>query len=420
MLVLAGLAVLAASHKKGQCAEPMDFRAELNERMGKDIHQNNMWPAECVRVKRLPRTESEFHMLARRRGHPVIFENAWELFGPRIPSWRNTSYLTEKFGNVQLDASYFDAQDPNERFGITPVDGGKFILQPFHKQFKLADLVAFDSPTRLAFAEQFNFIDYEEFEPEKVDAEGMPLPRARSTDTPGMAADWQAPAFIGGFDPSSVNLWLGRVREGVHRVKESPTHYDPNDNLMLQLRGNKTFHMYHAHDAPNIYPHYMRLRSRKDPDDPSSVQEDQPDDLHDGPSYSVQDNFSPINPRKLDFDAFPRSRRARPITCTVAPGEALFMPAFTWHNVVNRGEKSEVALDDGLNIGVNVWWPGEARLQILFESLMALLQGGRLDELWNEGAVDESVVSAPKLGDHTPPPKVETSSVGGGALECES
>ena len=398
-LIAAAAAVLAAA-KGDQCPERMDFRAELNERMGRDIAEGNRWPSECVRVKRLPRTEAEFHLLARRRGHPVIFENAWGLFGDTMAKWRNTSYLIDTFGETPISASYFDSEDPSERFGITPVDDGKYILQPFRREFSLKELVAFDEPTRLAFAEQYNFLHFEEFNQEDVDEDGMPRPRRGSSSSNGaarMAKDWKAPAFVGGFDPSEVNLWLGRVREG-RRPKESPTHYDPHDNLMLQLRGTKTFHMYHAHDAPNIYPHYMRFRSRADPDDPSARQQDALDGSE-GDEMPVQDNFSPINPNKLDFKTFPRSRRARPITCTVAPGEALYMPAFTWHNVVNRGEKSAVELDDGLNIGVNVWWPGEARFAALFESVMALLQGGRLETLRDEngGKIPDSVVSPPKL-----------------------
>ena len=75
------------------------------------------------------------------------------------------------------------------------------------------------------------------------------------------------------------------------------------------------------------------------------------------------------------------------------------MPAFTWHNVVNHGEKAAAPLDDGLNIGVNVWWPGDWRFTALFESLMALLQGGRIESLLREnGKVPVSVVAPAKVG----------------------
>ena len=381
-----------------------DFRTQLNEALSRDVHDNHDFPSACLRMKHLPQSSAEFDLVARQRGHPIIFEDAWELFGPKIPRWRNTSYLSDELGHMRISASYFDANDPSERFGITPVDGGRYILQPLRKSFTLKQLVAFDDPDRLAFAEQFNFIHHEEYEPwplfmqREQSLDARPMARPVEHTEAEMAKDWEKPAFIGHVDPSEVNLWLGRVREG-RRPKESPTHYDPHDNLMLQLRGTKTFHMYHAFDAAALYPQYMRIRARANPDDPSSVQQDAPDDPVEGPLDQVQDNFSPIDPTKPDFKAFPRSRRARPITCTLRPGEALYMPAFTWHNVVNRGEKAAAPLDDGLNIGVNVWWPGDWRFTALFESVMALLQGGRIHSLWHEnGKVPASIVPPAKVG----------------------
>ena len=44
------------------------------------------------------------------------------------------------------------------------------------------------------------------------------------------------------------------------RPKESPLHFDPDDNLMLQLRGEKTFLMYDAAQAPNLHVRMMRGR----------------------------------------------------------------------------------------------------------------------------------------------------------------
>ena len=127
----------------------------------------------------------------------------------------------------------------------------------------------------------------------------------------GMPEDWQPPAFVGDFDASEVNLWLGRVREG-RRPKESPTHYDPHDNLMLQLRGEKTFHMYHAMDAAALYPQYMRFRARSDPDDANSPE-----------LLSRYPKFGEIPEEEI-------------MDVELGPDDSLFIPKGWWHRVVAR------------------------------------------------------------------------------------
>ena len=56
------------------------------------------------------------------------------------------------------------------------------------------------------------------------------------------------------------------------------------------------------------------------------------------------DNFSPIRVGRPDLERYPKFNRTRPLTVTLEAGDALFIPALWWHEVV-----SEVG-DGGLNI----------------------------------------------------------------------
>ena len=74
---------------------------------------------------------------------------------------------------------------------------------------------------------------------------------------PVMMADWNMPPFLNKMELQSVAVWAGRIQGD--RPKESPTHYDPVDNLFLQLRGTKVFGMYGANHAVAISPKVRAL-----------------------------------------------------------------------------------------------------------------------------------------------------------------
>jgi len=73
--------------------------------------------------------------------------------------------------------------------------------------------------------------------------------------------------------------------------------------------------------------------------------------------------------------------QATPIICKLNAGDALFMPAFTWHSVQSFGDKNEDPFLNKLNYGLNTWFAGNFQHQVLFEGLMTILQGGSPLEL---------------------------------------
>ena len=71
---------------------------------------------------------------------------------------------------------------------------------------------------------------------------------------------------------------------------------------------------------------------------------------YEGNVISERNNFSPFNPLKPDFVNLPKARHARRKTCTLQPGDMLYMPALTWHQVISTPDEHE------LNIAANMWF----------------------------------------------------------------
>ena len=60
--------------------------------------------------------------------------------------------------------------------------------------------------------------------------------------------------------------------------------------------------------------------------------------------------MSPVDIKKPDFNRFPLFKKARPMKCRLTPGDALFMPAFWWHEVQSRPGPATKR-----NLAVNFW-----------------------------------------------------------------
>ncbi len=82
---------------------------------------------------------------------------------------------------------------------------------------------------------------------------------------------------------------------------------DLENNILVQIRGEKIFKFYHPDDTEFLY-----LES---------------DALCDGAYYSLADPFS------LDLEKFPAMRNATEYTATVGPGDMIYIPGFWWHAV---------------------------------------------------------------------------------------
>ena len=123
----------------------------------------------------------------------------------------------------------------------------------------------------------------------------------------------------------SCMLWFGP------RGTVSPLHYDPLDNLLMQVVGTKRV---------LLFPRTSGLT-----DDDVSLSE-QGAWTYAG-SGGTQYNTSPVNVEDPDLAKYPLFASSPPaIECTLNPGDVLFIPAKWWHHVRSLSR----------SVSVNAWW----------------------------------------------------------------
>ncbi|XP_005405191.1 PREDICTED: lysine-specific demethylase 8 isoform X2 [Chinchilla lanigera] len=110
----------------------------------------------------------------------------------------------------------------------------------------------------------------------------------------------------------TINAWFGPPGT------VSPLHQDPQQNFLAQVIGRKYIRLYSPQDSEALYPHETHL-------------------LH---------NTSQVDVENPDLEKFPKFAEAPFLSCTLAPGEILFIPVKYWHYVR--------ALD--LSFSVSFWW----------------------------------------------------------------
>ena len=126
------------------------------------------------------------------------------------------------------------------------------------------------------------------------------------------------------------NLWVGPGQT------VSPLHYDPLDNLFLQILGRKRVFLLRPFPTP------------AEDSSSNSQQQQQQLLLYTGKPNGQQDNTSAVNVEHPDYGQHPRFREVadQVLSAELQPGDILYIPKKWWHGVRS--------LD--LSISVNVWW----------------------------------------------------------------
>jgi hypothetical protein len=162
-------------------------------------------------------------------------------------------------------------------------------------------------------------------DPERLYLAQLPVRRL----LPELSGDFSTPFFFedGKTQKKVINVWIGSGGN------VSPLHYDAADNLLVQVKGQKRLTLFDPSQSPLLYRH-----------------------------GAPRHNMSRVNITAPDLAAYPNFRRSRAVSCTLMPGEILFIPAFWWHHVET--------LD--LAISLNFWTPALLRHHLNPTALSAL------------------------------------------------
>jgi len=113
----------------------------------------------------------------------------------------------------------------------------------------------------------------------------------------------------------------------------TPLHQDLPENLYVLVKGKKRITLYPPSDRKNLY-----INS----------------------PLSKHPNFSRIDPLHPDFEKYPRSKNARPLSFEMNSGETLFIPSFWWHHIQNIEN----------SMAMNFWWSYDWKMAIAWSAAM--------------------------------------------------
>ncbi|XP_066934010.1 bifunctional peptidase and (3S)-lysyl hydroxylase JMJD7-like [Clytia hemisphaerica] len=137
---------------------------------------------------------------------------------------------------------------------------------------------------------------------------------------------------------SHLNIWISNGRT------LGKLHFDPFDNFLCQLRGNKRLTIFEPHRNYDLYEaHIQEAMLGYNPKSGKFRNHE----LLDSTSMVM----SPIDILKPDFDRFSNFTRAKPMECHLNEGDVLFLPAFWWHEVQSYPNAVEQR-----NLAVNFWY----------------------------------------------------------------
>lgn len=313
----------------------LDNHVTAEEVFGDDSQERTTPKCEKIEIS----TWQEFFNSYLQHSRPFILKNAVAHW-PAFSKWSNW-YLREKYGNEMVHVKMSPTQDYEgvekaelwENFGRFKIPAAVRSKLPF------PDLVVpRPAPVNMAFAD---FLDLTE----KVANQSVTNISAYLEYSsirhyfPELEEDLDELPFVKGkLDLLHLNMWLS---DGKTLGK---LHFDPFDNFLCMLSGKKEVMLFEPHDNRMLYEGHipeaefsidiasLKVRRRRLMDSTSMV-------------------MSPVDIKAPDYHRFPLFKSAMPLNCTISEGDALFMPAFWWHEVQSYPSPTSLR-----NLAVNYWY----------------------------------------------------------------
>lgn len=296
--------------------------------VAKNLYQGCTVPADmmCSRIqyRDVDSAEKFLETFASPRW-PVIIEGTdqFRALGWNTANWTQ-QYLMDKLGSKMVQFEMKTAA--NQTFG----QHTKKDVKPM-KEF----LDRFWSPSTIDFSSEQWYLNLQTSNtnaPPQTQREPGETPKMMDVPLSLISADFNAPGFFLSRELHAVNMWMGR--SDPHDGSISDLHFDGSDNIYALVQGRKRIKLWSPNDTFNVY-----TKDSLDRVDPAGLV------IHDG--SEEHPNFSAIgNVDAPDvYERFPRFRNAKTLTCDVAAGEFLFIPAGWWHAVRSFDR----------NIAINFW-----------------------------------------------------------------
>ncbi|BFZ04950.1 hypothetical protein BsWGS_07989 [Bradybaena similaris] len=292
---------------------------------------------ECERIK-VPEASHFFHEFLS-RSKPVIITEAIKHW-PAFHKWTNT-FLKQNYGDRKV---HIKITPDGQYEGIEPIS-----LWENHRNFSIPKSVynKLPYPDLVVVRPASMEILFSEFL-DLVENISLGLVKNMSAYLeyssianyfPELIEDIEEMQFFRNvLELSHLNIWLS---DGNTLGK---LHFDPFDNFLCQISGEKQVLLFDPHDNTRLYEGHIqeamltynasekRFSRKKLLESTSMV-------------------MSPIDLLQPDLERFPKFSQVRPLNCTIQAGDVLYMPSFWWHEV-----QSKPSIHEHRNLAVNFWY----------------------------------------------------------------
>ncbi|XP_060084095.1 bifunctional peptidase and arginyl-hydroxylase JMJD5-like [Ylistrum balloti] len=324
-------------HEDNSCFIHEDGKCDKKDFNDKQFYKHEDIP-QCERISE-PTKEQFFHEYLK-ISKPVIIEKMTKTW-PAFQKWTN-NFFKKEYGNRDVyikltpkgefeGVEQADLWDNFNTFSIPP----EVIVQLHHSEL----VVVRPASLNLKFSEFLDTIEkVTRGDLKNVSAylEYSSIPQ----HLPELEDDIREMPFV---NPrvhklEHLNIWLS---DGNTLGK---LHFDPYDNFLCQVHGQKQVILFEPHQNENLYEAHIQeaVLSYNE-----TTKEFRRSNLVDSTSMVM----SPVDILKPDFEKFPRFRSAMPLNCTLKEGDVLFMPSFWWHEVQSSPNGTA-----GHNLAVNFWY----------------------------------------------------------------
>ena len=293
---------------------------------------------KCDRISTPPRNAREFARNYLFRSKPVIIENAiahWDAMHKWSNDFLRAGYGKNKVHIKLTPLGEFEGCDSAklfENYETFKIPDG------VRKKLSFPDLVVVRPAVgNMRFSEFLDLVENDDVAKANISAY-LEYSSIREY-FPNLEYDLDEMPFASDIlKLSHLNMWLSNG----HTLGK--LHFDPFDNFLCQLRGNKRLTLFEPYRNHDLYEAHIQ-EAVLGYDRKSGKFRNQ--ELLDSTSMVM----SPVDILKPDFDRFPNYTRAVPLECFLNEGDVLYLPAFWWHEVQSYPNKNEHR-----NLAVNFWY----------------------------------------------------------------